>query len=153
MPLERQRLVSVAQRWSKVERAPLFADHVEALQSHGNYTLPEPRLEHRNITAGSAFQPTSPAASSIGFAEESVRDWGHPNPGIQHSYPTILSSHTPAERPQLRRLRSYAHSRGQSLMGDELSSSLSTPMFTPRLSQLLGPGTTQPPSSPHRLLP
>ena len=84
-----------------------------------------------------SLYPASP--SSVGFAEESVRDWSHPD--INAQMPATAES-MPAfeEKLRLRRLHSRTRSQGLSIGGDDLHSAASTPFFTPRLSQLLGPG-------------
>lgn len=89
-----------------------------------------------NLPLPQHLPPAAPASGQWtptggGFHEESVKDWGLL--GVSEEMDAAL------ERTKMLRL----HSPSLSLAGDEFMSTSSTPMFTPRMSKLLGPGPGQ----------
>lgn len=104
-----------------------FARHQAPANSMYGASLPEYSLSHQ------------PSVSSIGFADESVQDWGHATASPR--VPPPATSHMPTrENLRLMHLHARQKSRQLSYGGDELQSTASTQLFTPRFSHLLGPG-------------
>lgn len=137
--------------WLNWEALMIIADDVSphhmsnglAMPSSAPSTPPQHTLARQSNSpyaeASLQQQASTSYAESIGFADESVRDWGAPTSSAHQCIPAVWNT-APSHSLHLRKLSSRSKSRSLSIVTDELMSSASTPLFTPRLSQLLGPG-------------